>query len=146
MKEAGKCIILTTHFLQEADVLSDRIAIMSHGCLQANGTPEFLKNQIGISPLFVTCVSNIEVLDFEYRLFIAKNETYQNERITAFIQRFIPTIALERESISEMIFGIRRTESKYIGKLIHALDEESTDVGIESYGLSMTTIEEVFLK
>ncbi|CAM4944466.1 unnamed protein product [Rotaria socialis] len=130
MKEAGKCIILTTHFLQEADALSDRIAIMSHGCLQANGTPEFLKNRI----------------DFEYRLFIAKNETYQNERITAFIQRYIPMIALERESISEMIFGIRRTESKYIGKLIHALDAVSTDIGIESYGLSMTTIEEVFLK
>jgi ABC-type multidrug transport system ATPase subunit len=48
MKEAGKCIILTTHFLQEADVLSDRIAIMTSGRLQANGTPEFLKNQIGI--------------------------------------------------------------------------------------------------
>ncbi len=47
MKEAGKCIILTTHFLQEADVLSDRIAIMTSGRLQANGTPEFLKNQIG---------------------------------------------------------------------------------------------------
>lgn len=47
MKEAGKCIILTTHFLQEADVLSDRIAIMSNGCLQAHGTPDFLKSQIG---------------------------------------------------------------------------------------------------
>ncbi|CAF0914028.1 unnamed protein product [Rotaria sp. Silwood1] len=130
MKEAGKCIILTTHFLQEADVLSDRIAIMSSGHLQANGTPSFLKNQI----------------DFEYRLFIDKNETYQNERITAFIQKYIPTIVLERESISEMIFGIRRSESKYIGQLIHVLDEQSKDIGIESYGLSMTTIEEVFLK
>jgi ABC-type multidrug transport system ATPase subunit len=48
MKEAGKCIILTTHFLEEADVLSDRIAIMTSGRLQANGTPDFLKNQIGI--------------------------------------------------------------------------------------------------
>jgi ABC-type multidrug transport system ATPase subunit len=48
MKEAGKCIILTTHFLEEADVLSDRIAIMTSGRLQANGTPDFLKNQIGL--------------------------------------------------------------------------------------------------
>ena len=48
MKEAGKCIILTTHFLQEADVLSDRIAIMTNGRLQAYGTPEFLKRQIGM--------------------------------------------------------------------------------------------------
>lgn len=58
MKEAGKCIILTTHFLEEADVLSDRIAIMSNGRLQAYGTPDFLKNQIGIhlfSFLFLSC-------------------------------------------------------------------------------------------
>ncbi len=47
MKEAGKCIILTTHFLEEADVLSDHIAIMTSGHLQANGTPDFLKSQIG---------------------------------------------------------------------------------------------------
>ena len=45
-----------------------------------------------------------------------------------------------------MIFGIRRSESKQIGQLIHALDEQNVDIGVESYGLSMTTIEEVFLK
>jgi len=45
-----------------------------------------------------------------------------------------------------MVFGIRRTESKQIGSLIHALDEQSENIGVESYGLSMTTIEEVFLK
>jgi ABC-type multidrug transport system ATPase subunit len=38
---------LTTHFLEEADLLSDRIAIMSRGQLQANGTPDFLKQQTG---------------------------------------------------------------------------------------------------
>ena len=47
MKEAGKCIILTTHFLEEADVLSDQIAVMTSGRLQAYGTSDFLKNQIG---------------------------------------------------------------------------------------------------
>jgi hypothetical protein len=45
-----------------------------------------------------------------------------------------------------MIFGIRRSESKQIGQLIHALDEQINNIGVDSYGLSMTTIEEVFLK
>jgi hypothetical protein len=45
-----------------------------------------------------------------------------------------------------MIFGIRRIESKQIGRLIRALDEQSNRIGIKSYGLSMATIEEVFLK
>lgn len=84
--------------------------------------------------------------DYEYRLFIDKSETFQNDRITAFVQKYIPTVALERESIAEMIFGIKRNDSKHIGRLIHALDEHSKSVGIENYGLSMTTIEEVFLK
>ena len=48
MRDAGKCIILTTHFLEEADMLSDRIAIMSSGRLQASGTPDYLKSRIGL--------------------------------------------------------------------------------------------------
>ncbi len=85
-------------------------------------------------------------LEFEYRLFIEKQETFPNNSITTFIQKHIPNIVLERQSSSEMVFGIRRTESKKIGQLVHALDEHSTNIGIENYGLSMTTIEEVFLK
>jgi hypothetical protein len=85
-------------------------------------------------------------LEFEYRLFIDKHEKHQNEQITAFIQKYIPNIVLERESSTEMVFGIRRRESKRIGRLVHALDEESKNIGVETYGLSMTTIEEVFLK
>jgi ABC-type multidrug transport system ATPase subunit len=151
MKAAGKCIILTTHFLEEADVLSDQIAIMTSGRLQANGTPDFLKNQIGIfqfETIHISLINFCHSLDveFEYRLFIDKQEAYPSEDITAFIQNYIPTIVLERESSSEMVFGIRRSESKQIAQLIHALDKQSPNIGVESYGLSMTTIEEVFLK
>jgi hypothetical protein len=45
-----------------------------------------------------------------------------------------------------MVFGIKRSESKQIGQLIHALEKESGNIGVQSFGLSMTTIEEVFLK
>lgn len=48
LKGSGRCVLLTTHFLEEADVLSDRIAIMSRGRLQASGTPNFLKQQTGL--------------------------------------------------------------------------------------------------
>ena len=48
LKAKDRCVLLTTHFLDEADVLSDRIAIMSRGALQAKGTPDFLKQQTGL--------------------------------------------------------------------------------------------------
>jgi hypothetical protein len=55
-------------------------------------------------------------------------------------------VKLERESSSELVFGIKRGASQYIGPLINALDEKRRDISINSYGLSMTTIEEVFLR
>ena len=46
-KEHGLTIILTTHYLEEADLLCDRIAIMDHGRIIKTGTPEALKISLG---------------------------------------------------------------------------------------------------
>ncbi|XP_076463176.1 phospholipid-transporting ATPase ABCA1-like isoform X2 [Babylonia areolata] len=43
----GRTVILSTHHMDEADVLGDRIAIISHGKLCAIGTSLFLKNRFG---------------------------------------------------------------------------------------------------
>ena len=43
----GRVIILTTHSMEEADVLGDRIGVMSHGQLQALGSSLRLKNKFG---------------------------------------------------------------------------------------------------
>ncbi len=46
IKERGKTIILTTHYMDEAEVLCDRIAIMDHGKIIALDTPENLIGQL----------------------------------------------------------------------------------------------------
>lgn len=43
----GRVIILTTHNMDEAELLSDRVGIMSHGQLVCNGSPSFLKKTLG---------------------------------------------------------------------------------------------------
>ena len=45
--KAGRVIILTTHSMEEADILGDRVAIMAAGQLQALGTSLHLKNLFG---------------------------------------------------------------------------------------------------
>ena len=40
-------MLLSTHFMDEADVLGDRIAIMANGVVKCCGTPLFLKNKYG---------------------------------------------------------------------------------------------------
>ena len=44
--EFGMTVLLTTHYMEEADVLCDRVALMHHGRMQVVGTPAELKRQI----------------------------------------------------------------------------------------------------
>jgi ABC-2 type transport system ATP-binding protein len=45
--EFGMTVLLTTHYMEEADVLCDRVALLHHGRLQAVGTPAELKATVG---------------------------------------------------------------------------------------------------
>jgi ABC-type multidrug transport system ATPase subunit len=54
----GKIILLTTHYMDEAEVLGDRIAVMSKGKLQTCGSSMFLKDRYGLGVLI-----EIEPLD-----------------------------------------------------------------------------------
>src|SRR5205809_2369223 len=46
-KDEGVTVFLTTQYLEEADVLADRVGIIDHGRIVAEGTPEQLKAEIG---------------------------------------------------------------------------------------------------
>jgi len=46
-QRAGRTVILSTHFMDEADMLGDRIAVMADGELQCYGSSMFLKNAYG---------------------------------------------------------------------------------------------------
>src|SRR5204862_584348 len=48
-KEEGVTVFLTTQYLEEADVLADRVGIIDHGRIVAEGTPEQLKAEIACS-------------------------------------------------------------------------------------------------
>lgn len=43
----GTTVLLTTHYLEEADVLADRIILLSHGKISTEGSPEHIKKQLG---------------------------------------------------------------------------------------------------
>lgn len=47
LRDGGTTIFLTTHYLDEADALADRLAIIDHGQIVSEGKPDALKRQIG---------------------------------------------------------------------------------------------------
>jgi ABC-2 type transport system ATP-binding protein len=46
LRDTGTTVFLTTHYLEEADALCDRLAIIDHGRIVAEGTPDELKHEI----------------------------------------------------------------------------------------------------
>ena len=46
LRQFGTTVFLTTHYLEEADALADRVAIIDHGRIVAEGTADELKRQV----------------------------------------------------------------------------------------------------
>lgn len=69
-------MVLTTHFMDEADILGDRVAIMSGGKLQCVGTPYFLKKHYGMG----------------YKLTIVKSDSCNVEEVTQFFKTYVPDL------------------------------------------------------
>jgi ABC-2 type transport system ATP-binding protein len=51
LSASGKTVLLTTHYLEEADALADRILVLSEGKVLTEGTPEQIKAQLGRSTI-----------------------------------------------------------------------------------------------
>jgi ABC-2 type transport system ATP-binding protein len=57
--ERGKTVLLTTHYLEEADALADRIAVISQGEIIAEGTPAEIKSQT--SGKRIRCITSLSL-------------------------------------------------------------------------------------
>ncbi|MEX2721566.1 MAG: ATP-binding cassette domain-containing protein [Candidatus Wukongarchaeota archaeon] len=53
VNERGTTMFLTTHYMEEADRLADRVFIMDHGKILISGTPERLKDKLGKDVIFL---------------------------------------------------------------------------------------------
>ncbi len=128
--KVGRSIVLTTHFMEEADALSDRIAIMNHGKVKCCGTPLFLKNTFGAG----------------YRLTIAKNNDFKEDLFISILQLEIDQHVIETNIAAEMCVSIPFGMSTKLPALLSNIENNKKVYGIDGYGISSPTIEEVFIK
>jgi ABC-2 type transport system ATP-binding protein len=75
LKQQGMTILLTTHYMEEAETLCDRVGILDSGSLIEMGTPEELRQKHGLA---VVIVQNEEDQKLEYKFFptMAEAQTY----------------------------------------------------------------------
>ena len=128
LNEAGTTIFLTTQYMEEADRLCGRLAIIDHGRIVATGTPGGLKAEIGGEVVTITLQDDAagEVIDRAVRA------------LAAFPGAGEPT-AFER-SIALPV----RDAGQSLSDLVRRLDEAG--VGIAKLTFSTPTLDEVFLR
>uniref|UniRef100_A0A8D0AR12 ABC transporter domain-containing protein n=1 Tax=Sander lucioperca TaxID=283035 RepID=A0A8D0AR12_SANLU len=148
----GRTIILSTHHMDEADILGDRIAIISHGKMRCCGSSLFLKKCFG-SGYYLTLVRDEAEKMTAQRNGIkhSQDKEVRTESICAvgeIVRRHVPE-AVFLESIGQEITYILPYGGARDGTfalLFQELDLAMADLGLTSYGISDTTLEEIFLK
>ncbi|NXE48706.1 ABCAA protein, partial [Casuarius casuarius] len=126
---SGRVILFSTQFMDEADILADRKAFISHGRLKCVGSSLFLKKKWGIG----------------YHLRIHVSESCDLENVTALVKRYIPDAMFSGHSQYELRYKLPLENVNKFPDLFSGLDS-SSDQGIINYGVNMTSLEDVFLK
>uniref|UniRef100_A0A8B9J0E8 ATP binding cassette subfamily A member 3 n=1 Tax=Amazona collaria TaxID=241587 RepID=A0A8B9J0E8_9PSIT len=128
-QRSNRTILLTTHFMDEADLLGDRIAIMAKGELQCCGSSLFLKRKYGAG----------------YHMVMVKEPYCNLGEISRLICQYVPNATMESNAGAELSFILPKESTHRFEGLFTELEQRREELGIASYGASVTTMEEVFL-
>ncbi len=124
LQEGGTTIFLTTHYLDEADALSNRLSIMDYGRIVAEGTPLELKNQI-----------SGDVIQIRF----SNGRTKQAKKLFEAMS-FINGIRLEGENI----YLYAKNGAQALPRIFEILEAE--EIQTQSVTISTPSLDDVFLK
>ncbi|KAF3838949.1 hypothetical protein F7725_010717 [Dissostichus mawsoni] len=197
----GRTIILSTHHMDEADILGDRIAIISHGKLCCVGSSLYLKNQLGTgyyltlegecssisssdaglgseheSEVATIAFDSFTIRAFDSFCFCGAFDSFCSYgafdsfvcscsdvspppsesaaplpdviQVSGLIQGHVPAARLVEDLGHELTYVLPYSAAKdgAFAELFSDLDQKLAELGISSYGVSDTTLEEIFLK
>ncbi|KAI7808566.1 uncharacterized protein abca12 isoform X2 [Triplophysa rosa] len=135
-----RTIILSTHHLDEAEVLSDRIAFLERGGLKCCGSPFYLKDKLAKG----------------YNLILTKKvqcpdskEKFNSEELKQFIQSHLPDARPKEGDVGEVVYSLppySPQNAVAYQSLLNSLDQNLDSLQLGCYGISDTTLEEVFLQ
>ncbi|ODN03994.1 ATP-binding cassette sub-family A member 3 [Orchesella cincta] len=135
-----RTLVLTTHFMEEADILGDRIAVMARGKVSCVGTPLYLKKYFGAG----------------YILKLTAETQTEKENQSSAILDAVKTHVQDAYQMKEEKAGhnfveisisipCSDTTGPKLPPLFKDLDANKEKLGIQTIGLSLSTIEDVFL-
>ena len=130
-----RCVLLTTHFMDEADLLGDRIAIMSKGKLHSYGSPAFLKSRLGEGYTLR--------LSFTREPLASTQELILHQHVVP----IVPTATIKESKGLELGLLLPMASVDQFPTLLRRLDSPAfrAEFDIETVSISVSTIEDVFV-
>eukprot|EP00698_Gefionella_okellyi_P009613 TRINITY_DN2465_c0_g1_i1.p1 TRINITY_DN2465_c0_g1~~TRINITY_DN2465_c0_g1_i1.p1 ORF type:complete len:861 (-),score=171.86 TRINITY_DN2465_c0_g1_i1:103-2685(-) len=122
----GRCVLLTTHRMDEADVLCSRIGIMAKGTLRAIGPQQVLKGRYGGA--FLLRVNYAPML---------KEEAEQ------LVSELVPQAVVSSEAPGTIAYEVPGTVT--VSSLFSSMDSRAKDNGITAWSITQRSLEDVFL-
>ncbi|XP_070321374.1 phospholipid-transporting ATPase ABCA7 isoform X4 [Odocoileus virginianus] len=158
----GRTLILSTHHLDEAELLGDRVAIVAGGRLCCCGSPLFLRRHLG-SGYYLTLAKGPPPLATskkgETGLKNSMDAGQKREpggqassagaaQLWAIVQRQVPGTRLVKDLPHELVLALpyKGALDGSFAELFHDLDQRLGELGLAGYGISDTSLEEIFLK
>ena len=170
----GRTLIITTHHLDEAEILSDRIVIVANGQLVSYGSPFFLKKKFS-NGYYLTLVkkslphkNSLEDISSQKTLSLdfkkdrinldeiketnidlrdtLSHLTLEDEIIFNFVTSRIEKAELVDHNCSEITFSIPYSQNTSYKQVFNQIEENMEELGIDNIGLSDTSLEEIFIK
>ncbi|XP_074604406.1 phospholipid-transporting ATPase ABCA3-like [Brevipalpus obovatus] len=132
-----KTILISTHFMEEADALANQIVIVSGGRLKCSGSPMYLKKKFGSG----------------YAIKMGKS-IFQKEEAFKFFSVHFPKSSLMCETAEEITINLHVSEKEensptfyaQLANFCDALDFKKQELGISAYSVTTATLEDVFMK
>lgn len=104
-----KCIIMTTHAMEEAELLSDKLMVLNHGQVKCFGTPLQLKNMLGKG----------------YRVSMVTEKQHVNQ-VKALMKEVVPSSEFLESSGDSggMVFNLPINKVKELGAIFSIIDSQ----------------------
>ncbi|KAG9085734.1 hypothetical protein FRC06_003473 [Ceratobasidium sp. 370] len=129
----GRCVVFTTHFLDEADLLADDIAILAApGKLLAQGSPVALKSKLGKG--YVVHVTRSDLSPIQS----------SPDPILSTIRTDAPLATPDGTEPGAYILHSR--DPQVVGRVLNAIEERKGELGVGGYDVRGTTMEAIFLE
>ncbi|KAJ2994563.1 ATP-binding cassette sub- A member 5 [Globomyces sp. JEL0801] len=130
----GRTIIMTTHFMDEAEILGDNVVILESGTICGIGTPLYLKE---------TVQAGVELTIAQNQNTSIQGRNYPNEWLHI-IKQVCDDTKLIGQHENEFVFNVNSQKKMEVAKIFKELDSRKEELAILSYGFSGTTFHDVF--